>query len=186
MTNSNLEDIFFQDLGAFVACGGHLDTVKSCLRSKQAKIQSSKTLAKYAFSLLKKRSSNKEFNKDAYLLNKVANTTEDSWTSFHDEVVDTFIKVANPLSTLGTAGSLAFRGITPLVGAVPTLAATAIPISGMVMGGGAHVAETAINEDSLDTETLKALIVKYKQLTAQLERDIANKRRKLEAQELLS
>lgn len=179
MSNLNMENKFLEELGAYVASSMGKKQLRPYIVTKQAKINSGRNLAKIASYYLSQNSSGEEFNEDVFVLNKIANTKDEDWTSFHDDVVETLCKQANILSGISTATSLGFKGLTPLIGAAPALAAAAIPTTGFVLGGASHIAEHGLNEDELSTEKVKALIVKYNQMAALLEREIANKKLKL-------
>ena len=56
--NSDLENIFFQDLGAYVTTATHLNETQSNLVTKEAKIKTAKQLAKFAAALVEKVNAN--------------------------------------------------------------------------------------------------------------------------------
>lgn len=92
-----------------------------------------------------------------------------------------FTKHAMPYaSALGGGVGLAARVATPFISAIPTAAAISLPMISNAVGGGYAMAEHLMNEDDLKTEELKALIMKYKMLTAKLDRKISNRRERKE------
>lgn len=181
MTNnmlSELEQSFFENLGSFVCNAKFANANKKTFPelSKKMKYAVSRNIAKVAAEGLSSRADADEFQPSILVLEKVANTKDEDWTSFHDDVVDGIVKsAASIVGSASTAASLGLKGLTPVIGTIPALAAASIPLTGMTLGTGLHGAERAINEDELETEKLKALIVKYKQMTAKLEREVAAK-----------
>lgn len=176
--NSQLEETFFKNLGSFIGTAKYADTYEKTFPelSKKMSLEVSKKLAKVAADGLAMRLDSSKFQPSVAALQKVANTKDEDWTSFHDEVIDGIVKsAASIVGSASTAASLGLKGLTPVIGTVPALAAASVPLTGMTLGGGIHAAERAINEDEVETEKLKALIIKYKQMTAKLEREIASK-----------
>lgn len=175
---SELEQTFFENLGSFLGNAKFANENKNNgkILSQKESHTLSRGIAKAAADGLRLAQSNNEFNADLFILDKVANTKLQDWTSFHDEIVDSIVKsAASVIGSASTAASLGLKGLTPVIGTIPALAAASIPLTGMTLGSGLHGAERAINEDELETEKLKALIVKYKQMTARLEREVAAK-----------
>lgn len=176
--SSNLEQDFLYNLGSFIATAKYADAYKKAnpeLHSKLSKFVS-KQIAKVAAEGLERRLDMSKFQPSVYVLKKVAATKDENWTSYHNDVVDGIIKsAASVVGSASTAMSLGMKGVTPIIGTIPALAAASVPLTGMTLGSGIHAAERSINEDDLQTEKLKALIIKYKQMTAKLEREIASK-----------
>ena len=176
--SSNLEQDFLNNLGSFIATAKFADAYKKAdseLDSKLSKFVS-KQIAKVAAEGLERRLDMSKFQPSVYILKKVAATKDEDWTSYHDDVVDGIVKSASSIvGSASTAMSLGMKGVTPIIGTIPALAAASVPLTGMTLGSGIHAAERSINEDDLQTEKLKALIIKYKQMTAKLEREIASK-----------
>lgn len=131
---------------------------------------SSRKLLKTAAEAIRQYKDNDEFSPSAYLLDKVANTSDKEWTLFCDGVVDLVTKTAATALAIPVGASLG--AVSTLVANTPGAIAKTIPIVGTSGGSAISGAEHILSEDDINTEKLKAAIVKYKILTAKLDREI--------------
>ena len=106
-----------------------------------------------------------------YILAKIANTTDDEWLSFYDNVI---ADVANICLTQ-TDIKIAAGGVSDVLESTIGAIGATTGMAGRVGGESLAQAERTINEAELKTEKLKAAIIKYKILTARLNREINNR-----------
>ena len=173
------EKLQCMQLGSFITSGQLLEDSNL---TKLASIKTSsdhsldRRLAKSICNFIQNNSDFEESNQSHFLFQKVANTSDKDWNNFHDEVIDCWVKVAHPLllSTVPLASAgLGFA--TSVVNNVPRAIETAVPLVASSTGKSLVEVERMINENDLTTEKLQAKIIKYKLLTAKLDREI-NKR----------
>lgn len=171
----------FKQLGSYMATGASLEELgisveespKYASSSTIADHNTDRALAKLASNLMKQFSP--ECSSSSIIcLEKTASTNDESWSRHDDEVVDTITKVAiAPLVAPMVAGGITLG--TSFLANAPKLLSLGIPVVGSAGGKTLAAGERSINEDDLDTELLKAKIIKYRILTAQLDREL-NKR----------
>lgn len=129
-----------------------------------------RALANSAYDFLSKYTSDRNGSlNSAILLSKTAGTKDEDWSAHDDEVVDCITKVAAPLIPLVGAG---LGASAALAGVGSNLAMKAVPAIGEATGGTVAEAERLVSEDDLTTEQLKAQIIKYRILTAQLDKEL--------------
>lgn len=178
----------FKQLGSYMATGASLDELgvsveevegsskyaSSSSSSKVADHSTDRSLAKLASNLMKHFATSDDSVSSVICLEKTASTNDESWSRHDDEVVDTITKVAiAPLVAPVVAGGITLG--TSFLANAPKLLSLGIPVVGSAGGRTLAAGEKSINEDDLDTELLKAKIIKYRILTAQLDREL-NKR----------
>lgn len=146
------------------------ESYKSGSISEKLSHHSSRKLLKTAAESIRKYKDTDEFIPSVYLLNKIANTADKDWTLFCDEIVDLVTKTAATAVAIPIGASLG--AASTLLANAPGAIAKALPVIGTSGGSAISSAEHILSEDDINTEKLKAAIVKYKLLTAKLDREI--------------
>ena len=175
MTNlTKQEEEICLDLGA--ALSGVTQTKTASTLKPSESNDLSRALAKAVSKYASLRTDKSEFNSISIIMDKIASTSDEDWNSFCDEAIDDVVKLAATIPLI-SAGVGATAGlVTPVLAQAaamtPRIVSGGIPVAGQVVGGGVNIGEHALNQDELETEKLKALIAKYKMLTAKLDREI--------------
>lgn len=172
----------FKQLGSYLATGSSLeelnihvdDTATSKYASTVKDHSLDRAFVKVASEFIRNYAEDPQKSLGSILcLEKTASTTDEAWSKHDDEVVDVLTKIAHPLLTPVLAGGITLG--TSFLANTPKLLSAGIPVVGSAGGKTLAAGEKAVNEDDLDTEVLKAKIIKYRILTAQLDREL-NKR----------
>lgn len=141
-------------------------------------------LAKYAHDM-HELENNDSYDFVEHIFTKIASTPDEEWTLAHDEIIEGCTKHAATalINAASNVASLGVNAVTPIISLGAGGAINALPYTGQAIGAGIYNAEHMMNEDEKKTEELKAIIAKYKQMAAMLDREINVRKQQLEESE---